>query len=174
MLAPPDGQCLGIRGKFPGALEPGDGQWSRERRPIIGHAVWLRRKIRCGTGRGFFCIDRSRLSAEVSTACPQPLWRSGIWGGEGNISIDSRRGFPLSWRLPAEFPARWPPPPRPTAWTVASGPNTLLRACEEALDAGATPEEILHALILLTSTIGFPTVVAGLTWVGDILEGKRG
>ena len=121
-----------------------------------------------------FCIDRSRLSAEVSTACPQPLWRSGIWGGEGNISIDSRRGFPLSWRLPAEFPARWPPPPRPTAWTVASGPNTLLRACEEALDAGATPEEILHALILLTSTIGFPTVVAGLTWVGDILEGKRG
>ena len=40
--------------------------------------------------------------------------------------------------------------------------------------AGATPEEIRHALILLTSTIGFPTVVAGLTWVGDILEGKRG
>jgi len=38
-----------------------------------------------------------------------------------------------------------------------------------ALDAGATKEEIRHALILLTSTIGFPTVVAGLTWVGDIL-----
>lgn len=42
-----------------------------------------------------------------------------------------------------------------------------------ALEAGATPEEIRHALILLTSTIGFPTVVAGLTWTGDILEGKR-
>ncbi len=42
-----------------------------------------------------------------------------------------------------------------------------------ALEAGATPEEIRHALILLTSTIGFPTVVAGLTWAGDILGRKR-
>lgn len=42
-----------------------------------------------------------------------------------------------------------------------------------ALEAGATPDEIRHALILLTSTIGFPTVVAGLTWAGDILGGKR-
>jgi len=41
-----------------------------------------------------------------------------------------------------------------------------------ALEAGAAPEEIRHALILLTSTIGFPTVAAGLTWAGDILEGK--
>lgn len=42
-----------------------------------------------------------------------------------------------------------------------------------ALEAGATPEEIRHALVLLTSTIGFPTVVAGLTWAGDILGRKR-
>lgn len=42
-----------------------------------------------------------------------------------------------------------------------------------ALDAGAAPEEIRHALILLTSTIGFPTVVAGLTWAGDVLAGKK-
>ena len=42
-----------------------------------------------------------------------------------------------------------------------------------SLEAGATPEEIRHALILLTSTIGFPTVVAGLTWAGDILGRKR-
>lgn len=38
-----------------------------------------------------------------------------------------------------------------------------------ALDAGATAEEIQHALILLTSTIGFPTVVAALSWTEDIL-----
>lgn len=38
-----------------------------------------------------------------------------------------------------------------------------------ALDAGATPEEINHALIVLASTIGFPTVAAALTWAGDIL-----
>ena len=42
-----------------------------------------------------------------------------------------------------------------------------------ALDAGATPEEIRHALILLTSTIGFPTVAAALSWAGDILKASR-
>ena len=32
----------------------------------------------------------------------------------------------------------------------------------QALDNGATPDEVRHAIILLTSTIGFPTVSAGL------------
>ncbi len=43
-----------------------------------------------------------------------------------------------------------------------------------ALKAGATPEEIYHAIILLTSTIGFPTTSAALSWVHDVLakEGK--
>ena len=39
-----------------------------------------------------------------------------------------------------------------------------------AREAGATPEEIRHALILLASTIGFPTVMAALTWAGDVLQ----
>ena len=73
----PDRPRLGIQGEFPGVRKPGDGHWGRERRLKTGHTVWSRRKIQCGTGRGYFCIDRSRLSAEVSTACPQPLWRSG-------------------------------------------------------------------------------------------------
>ena len=38
-----------------------------------------------------------------------------------------------------------------------------------ALEAGATAEEIRHTVILLTSTIGFPTVAAALSWVEDIL-----
>jgi len=38
-----------------------------------------------------------------------------------------------------------------------------------ALEAGATADEIRHAIMLLTSTIGFPTVVAALSWVEDIL-----
>jgi alkylhydroperoxidase/carboxymuconolactone decarboxylase family protein YurZ len=38
-----------------------------------------------------------------------------------------------------------------------------------ALEAGATPEEIHHAIILLTSTVGFPTVSAALSWAQDIL-----
>ncbi|MEO5358492.1 MAG: carboxymuconolactone decarboxylase family protein [Nitrospirae bacterium YQR-1] len=39
-----------------------------------------------------------------------------------------------------------------------------------ALAAGATPEEITHAVILLTSIIGFPAVAAALSWVDDILD----
>ena len=38
-----------------------------------------------------------------------------------------------------------------------------------ALKAGATPEEIYHTMILLTSTIGFPHTSAALSWVYDIL-----
>ena len=43
-----------------------------------------------------------------------------------------------------------------------------------ALKAGASPEEIYHAVILLTSTIGFPHTSAALSWVYDVLgeEGK--
>jgi len=39
-----------------------------------------------------------------------------------------------------------------------------------AIEAGASAEEIRHSLILLTSTLGFPTVMAGMSWVNDILE----
>ncbi|MGY2340407.1 carboxymuconolactone decarboxylase family protein [Pseudomonas sp. SDO5532_S415] len=38
-----------------------------------------------------------------------------------------------------------------------------------ALEAGATPEQIRHALISLTSTIGFPTVVAAISWADDVM-----
>jgi len=39
-----------------------------------------------------------------------------------------------------------------------------------AVNAGASPDEVRHAIMLLTSTIGFPTVVAAMTWVDDVLE----
>jgi 4-carboxymuconolactone decarboxylase len=42
-----------------------------------------------------------------------------------------------------------------------------------ALQAGATPAEIYHAIILLASTIGFPTTSAALSWAFDTLEKKR-
>lgn len=37
-----------------------------------------------------------------------------------------------------------------------------------AIDAGASRDEIEHALMCLTSTIGFPAVSAALSWVEDI------
>ncbi len=39
-----------------------------------------------------------------------------------------------------------------------------------ALECGAKPEEIVHALIALTSTIGFPNVTAALSWADDVLD----
>lgn len=42
-----------------------------------------------------------------------------------------------------------------------------------ALAAGAKPAELQHAIIVLTSTIGFPTVSAALSWVDDVLA-KQG
>ena len=39
-----------------------------------------------------------------------------------------------------------------------------------ALASGATLEEIRHAVIILTSTIGFPTVAAALSWIDDAIE----
>ena len=43
---------------------------------------------------------------------------------------------------------------------------------KRALQAGASEEELQHALILLISTIGFPKVAAALAWVGDVLDNE--
>jgi 4-carboxymuconolactone decarboxylase len=42
----------------------------------------------------------------------------------------------------------------------------------KALAAKVTPEEIRHAILLSLSTIGFPTMIAALTWAEDILSRK--
>lgn len=41
-----------------------------------------------------------------------------------------------------------------------------------ALEAGATMDEIRHAIIVLTSTIGFPTVAAALHRMDEIFDQK--
>ena len=38
-----------------------------------------------------------------------------------------------------------------------------------AMEAGASPEEVRHALILLVPTIGYPNAAASLSWVQDLL-----
>lgn len=39
-----------------------------------------------------------------------------------------------------------------------------------ALEAGVTKEEIRHSVLLLTNTLGFPAVMAGMSWVNDIFD----
>src|SRR5438045_2322407 len=38
-----------------------------------------------------------------------------------------------------------------------------------ALSAGATAEEIRHVVLLLVTTLGFPAMMAAMTWVEDVL-----
>ena len=42
-----------------------------------------------------------------------------------------------------------------------------------ALQQGASAEEVRHAIVLLTSTIGFPTVAAALSWADDVIDKQR-
>lgn len=40
----------------------------------------------------------------------------------------------------------------------------------QLLEMNVPAEEIRHAIILLTNTIGFPNVMAGLTWANDVID----
>jgi alkylhydroperoxidase/carboxymuconolactone decarboxylase family protein YurZ len=40
----------------------------------------------------------------------------------------------------------------------------------KALDAGIQPDEIRHAIVLALTAIGFPRMMAALTWAEDILN----
>ena len=41
-----------------------------------------------------------------------------------------------------------------------------------ALTAGCSPDEIRHVVLLATTTLGFPSMMAALTWVEDVLGRK--
>jgi AhpD family alkylhydroperoxidase len=43
-----------------------------------------------------------------------------------------------------------------------------------ALEAGATAEEIRHAIRLALTTVGFPTMMAALSWANDVLAESAG
>lgn len=41
----------------------------------------------------------------------------------------------------------------------------------QAIEAGASREEVYHSVLLLVGTIGFPRVAAAISWIDDILQG---
>ena len=41
-----------------------------------------------------------------------------------------------------------------------------------ALDAGAAPDELRHVILLSLTTIGFPAMIAAMTWVEDVLQAE--
>lgn len=44
--------------------------------------------------------------------------------------------------------------------------------CRRALEAGISAEEIRHAILLSVTTLGFPSMMALLSWVDDVLSDK--
>ncbi len=56
------------------------------------------------------------------------------------------------------------------AATAIKSEGSVHSHTRRALEAGAKPEEIYHAIILLTSIIGFPTVYAALSWADDVIK----
>jgi 4-carboxymuconolactone decarboxylase len=54
------------------------------------------------------------------------------------------------------------------AAATAHSEGSVHSHARRARKAGATAEEVNHAILLLTSTIGFPAVSAALSWVDDI------
>ena len=56
---------------------------------------------------------------------------------------------------------------------IAMGANSeggVRSHARRALDEGITPEEIRHAVILALTTAGFPTMIASLKWVEEVLN----
>lgn len=54
------------------------------------------------------------------------------------------------------------------AAATAHSEGSVHSHARRARKAGATRDEVHHAILLLTSTIGFPSVSAALSWVDDI------
>lgn len=44
--------------------------------------------------------------------------------------------------------------------------------CRRALEAGCTPDEIRHVILLGVTTLGFPAMMANLSFVDEIIDQK--
>ena len=72
------------------------------------------------------------------------------------------------------------PLPEKTRHLVQIGAAAAIRSegavhshTRRALAAGATREEVEHAVIAATSTIGFPNVMPALSWINDVTGRAR-
>jgi alkylhydroperoxidase/carboxymuconolactone decarboxylase family protein YurZ len=57
---------------------------------------------------------------------------------------------------------------------IAVGANSrggVMSNTRKALAAGATADEVRHAVLLAMTTTGFPNMIAALSWVEEVLSG---
>jgi alkylhydroperoxidase/carboxymuconolactone decarboxylase family protein YurZ len=59
---------------------------------------------------------------------------------------------------------------------IAVGANSkgaVMSSTRKALETGASPEEIIHVVLLALTTTGFPNMIAALGWVEAVLKEAR-
>ena len=44
----------------------------------------------------------------------------------------------------------------------------------KALEAGVGEDELRHVALLAIPTLGFPSAMAAMSWIDDVVEGKKG
>jgi alkylhydroperoxidase/carboxymuconolactone decarboxylase family protein YurZ len=67
----------------------------------------------------------------------------------------------------------------PNAWSswdwrsgaVAEG--AVRSNARKALDLGVSPDELHHVAMLAITTAGFPTAIAGLQWIDEVLSARQ-
>jgi len=58
---------------------------------------------------------------------------------------------------------------------VASGQEGAVHShARRAIEAGAKAEEVRQVALLAMTTVGFPRMMAGLSWIDDVLKGGLG
>jgi len=55
----------------------------------------------------------------------------------------------------------------------ASSEGAVHSHTRQALEEGASPEELRQVATLAITTLGFPAAMAGLSWINDILKGAN-
>ena len=48
--------------------------------------------------------------------------------------------------------------------------GAVMSHARQAIDIGATPEELRHVVLLGMTTLGFPTMIAAMKWVEKVIE----
>ena len=55
----------------------------------------------------------------------------------------------------------------------ASSRGAVRSNARKAIAAGATPEEVRHVAVLAVTTCGFPTAIAGIGWIDEVLAAGK-
>ena len=88
----------------------------------------------------------------------------GVAAAYENLAAECRNAGPLDARSQALV--------RMGVAVGAQIEGAIRSQARKALDAGLSPDEIRHAMMLSLSTIGFPRMMAALAWTEDIFDGN--